>query len=71
MITPFPATARASVLDTFKAPLRCVEYPLRQDWSRNSLLHESVNGVHVGVGMSQLIPHVDFIARGAECRFVE
>lgn len=51
--------------------LGCVEYPLAQDWSRNSLLHESSHGVHVGVGMSQLIPHVDFIARGADCRFVE
>lgn len=50
--------------------LGCVEYPLRQDWTRNSLMHESVHGVHVGLGMSQEIPHVDFIARGAECRFV-
>lgn len=49
----------------------CVEYPLRQDWTRNSLMHESAHGVHVGLGMSQEIPHIDFIARGAECRFVE
>lgn len=50
--------------------LGCVEYPLRQDWTRNSLMHESAHGVHVGLGMSQEIPHVDFIARGAECRFL-
>ena len=49
----------------------CVNYALRQDWRLNSLMHESAHGVHVGVGMSQQIPHVDFIARGAECRFVE
>lgn len=50
--------------------LGCVEYKQRQDWSRNSLLHESTHGVHIGVGMSRQIPHVDFIARGADCRFV-
>jgi hypothetical protein len=49
----------------------CVNYGPAQNWGLNSLMHESSHGVHVGVGMSQQIPHVDFIAKGAVCRFVE
>lgn len=49
----------------------CVEYDLRaQDWSRNSVMHESFWGVHVGIGMGQEIPHFDMIARRAECRYL-
>ncbi len=33
-------------------------------------MHESVHGVHVGIGMGQNIPHFDLIAREAEGRFI-
>ncbi|WAS91506.1 hypothetical protein [Nannocystis punicea] len=47
----------------------CVDYSLAaQDWSRNSVMHESFWGIHVGIGMGQDIPHFDLIARRAECR---
>ena len=49
----------------------CVEFPHRQDWTINSLMHESSHGVHVGVGMARQIPHLDFIAKGATCRFLD
>ncbi len=50
--------------------LGCVEFPLRQDWSLNSVMHESANGAHVGIGMGREVPHIDFIAKGAELRFL-
>jgi len=50
----------------------CVDYDLAdQDWTRNSVMHESFWGVHVGVGMGQEIPHFDLIARRAECRYLD
>jgi hypothetical protein len=50
----------------------CVDYDLdKQDWSRNSVMHESFWGVHVGIGMGQEIPHFDLIARRAECRYLD
>ena len=50
----------------------CVDYDLeKQDWSRNSVMHESFWGVHVGIGMGQEIPHFDLIARRAGCRYIE
>lgn len=48
----------------------CVESDSPHDWTLNSLLHESAHGVHVGVGMARQIPHMDFIAPGARCRFL-
>lgn len=48
----------------------CVESETPHDWNLNSLLHESAHGVHVGVGMARQIPHMDFIAPGAQCRFL-
>lgn len=49
----------------------CVDYDLaRQDWSRNSVMHESFWGVHVGIGMGQEIPHFDLIARRAQCQYI-
>ena len=49
----------------------CVDYALSdQDWSRNSVMHESFWGVHVGIGMGQDIPHFDLVARRAECRYI-
>lgn len=50
--------------------LGCVDFPLRQDWSINSVMHESSNGAHIGIGMGREIPHMDFIAKGAELRFL-
>lgn len=50
--------------------LGCVEFPLRQDWSLNSVMHESANGAHIGIGMGREIPHIDFIAKRAELRFL-
>jgi len=50
----------------------CVAYDLAtQDWSRNSVMHESFHGIHVGIGMGQEIPHFDLIARHAECRYLD
>lgn len=50
----------------------CVDYDLAaQDWTRNSVMHESFHGVHVGIGMGQEIPHFDLIARRAECRYIQ
>lgn len=49
----------------------CVDYDVAsQDWSRNSVMHEGVDGIHVGIGMGQEIPHFDLIARGARCRYL-
>ncbi|MBK8266368.1 MAG: hypothetical protein IPK80_34205 [Nannocystis sp.] len=49
----------------------CVDYDLAaQDWTRNSVMHESFDGVHVGIGMGQEIPHFDLIARRAACRYI-
>lgn len=50
--------------------LGCVEFPQTQDWSINSVMNESSNGAHIGVGMGREIPHIDFIAKGAELRFL-
>ncbi len=50
--------------------LGCVEFPETQDWSLNCVLNESTHGAHVGIGMGREIPHIDFIAKGAELRFV-
>ncbi|AKT38411.1 hypothetical protein [Chondromyces crocatus] len=49
----------------------CVEYPLAQDWTINSVMNEGSHGIHVGVGMGKEIPHMDFIAKGAELRIAE
>ncbi len=49
----------------------CVDYELEsQEWWRNSVMHESFHGIHVGIGMGQQIPHFDLIARGAAARFI-
>lgn len=48
----------------------CVEFPLPQDWSINSVMHESTHGVHVGIGMGGEVPHMDFISKGAELRYL-
>lgn len=50
--------------------LGCVDFPQGEDWSFNCVLNESTLGAHVGVGMGREIPHIDFIAKGAELRFV-
>lgn len=48
----------------------CVDSVQAPDWQMNSLINESVHGVHVGVGMGREIPHIDFIARTPSCRFL-
>lgn len=50
--------------------LGCVEFPGTQDWSINCVMHESSNGAHVGIGMGREVPHIDFISKGAELRFL-
>lgn len=47
----------------------CVEHGHPLDWGRNALLHKSAAGAYVGIGMGHLLPHLDFIAAGATCRF--
>jgi hypothetical protein len=32
-------------------------------------MHEGSDGVHVGIGMGKQIPHIDFIAKGAERKY--
>jgi len=49
--------------------LGCVDFPLAQDWTINSVMHESTNGAHVGIGMGREIPHIDFIAKRPDLRF--
>jgi hypothetical protein len=51
--------------------LGCADLPAALDWSRNALPHKSVRGAYVGIGMGWQRPHVDFIARGAQVRFVQ
>ncbi|MEB0011495.1 hypothetical protein QN379_05640 [Glaciimonas sp. Gout2] len=41
----------------------CVEHDAIQ-WNINSLLNESTYGMHIGIGMGQQAPHIDFIAKG-------
>lgn len=48
----------------------CVEPIGPLDWGRNALLNKSAGGAYVGIGMGHLLPHIDFIASGATCRFV-
>lgn len=43
----------------------CAKHPNPVDWSINSLLNESSCGVHVGIGMGQNMPHIDFISTSA------
>lgn len=43
----------------------CASHPNPIDWSINSLLNESSCGVHVGIGMGQNMPHIDFISSSA------
>ncbi|WP_347906098.1 hypothetical protein [Pseudomonas purpurea] len=43
----------------------CASHPSPVDWSINSLLNESSCGVHLGIGMGQNMPHIDFISTSA------
>lgn len=54
---------------TTEFSMGCVRFPLSQDWAINSVMHEGSDGVHVGIGMGREIPHIDFIAKGAERRY--
>jgi hypothetical protein len=54
---------------TTEFSMGCARFPLSQDWSINSVMHEGSDGVHVGIGMGKEIPHIDFIAKGAERRY--
>jgi hypothetical protein len=54
---------------TTEFAMGCVRYPNAQDWSINSVMHEGSDGVHVGIGMGKQIPHIDFIAKGAERKY--
>ncbi|MEH2067805.1 MAG: hypothetical protein V7K47_06500 [Nostoc sp.] len=33
------------------------------DWSINSVVNEGIDGTHVGIGMAQKAPHIDFISQ--------
>jgi hypothetical protein len=54
---------------TTEFSMGCVRFPLSQEWAINSVMHEGSDGVHVGIGMGREIPHIDFIAKGAERRY--
>jgi hypothetical protein len=48
----------------------CADFCLPEDLRTNSVLHKARQGVYVGIGKGQLVPHVDFVAKGAEITFV-
>ena len=50
--------------------LGCAEFPRQPDWSQNALPHKTAHGAYIGIGMGWKLPHVDFIASGAQCRFL-
>ena len=40
------------------------------DWHLNTLFHQCVSGVHIGMGMGEKIPFIDFIAKQANFEFL-
>ena len=50
--------------------LGCADFSGPADWRISSPMHKVRQGAYVGVGMGWQLPHLDFIAPGATCRFV-
>ena len=67
LITSVAGTARETALTEFA--FGTVDHQ-NLDWSINSVLNEGILGVHIGIGMGLDMPHVDFIAAGAQVEFV-
>lgn len=50
--------------------LGCAEFGAEARLHRNVVLHKSGPGAYVGIGKGLYLPHIDFIARGAELVFL-
>ncbi len=53
-------------LSAMEIAIGCVDYADPVDWSKNSLLNEGTDGVHIGIGMGLQMPHIDFISSKAK-----